>query len=30
MERPLDTGDDTYDWAFNDVQDTDLGTGIYD
>ncbi len=30
MERPLDTGDETYDWAFNDAEDTDLGTGIYD
>lgn len=30
MERPLDTGDDTYDWAFNEDEDTTLGSGVYD
>ena len=30
MERPLDTGDENYDWAFNDVEDSSLGTGVYD
>lgn len=30
MERPLDTGDDNYDWAFNDSEDSSLGTGVYD
>ena len=28
MERPLDTGDTTYDWAFTDYDDDD--SGIYD
>jgi len=28
MERPLDTGDTTYDWAFTDYDDE--GDGVYD
>lgn len=30
MERPLDTGDETYDWSFNESEDTSLGSGVYD